>query len=147
MLLIVLFCIALFVKDRFIKPFIGDVFIVIWMYLFLTSFINVNRYYLTHAVLLFAFSVETTQYFKLVDRLGLQDIAIARIVIGSTFDWMDYLAYIVGWGIVLILETPTLRHHALDVNAPLNTGLYITCVMVHSHITSRACGIYRFSGV
>jgi hypothetical protein len=47
-------------------------------------------------VLLFAYLIETLQYFDLVGKLGLKHSKIANIVIGNSFAWMDMLAYTLG---------------------------------------------------
>lgn len=101
---LVLVFIALFVNDNFIRPFLGDVIVVGWLYLFLKSFITINRTKLAHFVLLIAYAVEVSQYFSLVSTLGLQHIDAVRIIFGATFDWLDLLAYTIGWGCVLLIE-------------------------------------------
>ena len=103
-LLSLLVYIALFINDQFIRPFLGDVLVVIWLYLFLNSFIKLKKYKLAHLVLLFSYLVETAQFFNLVALLGLQNIKIARIIIGTTFDWFDIIAYTVGWILILLIE-------------------------------------------
>jgi len=45
---------------------------------------------------LFAYLIELGQYFDLVSILKLENYTIARIVIGSTFDVLDLLAYTIG---------------------------------------------------
>ncbi len=96
--------IALFIKDRFIRPFIGDVLVVILIYCLLRAFVKTDANKTAIAVLLFAFTIEILQYFHLVDRLGLSNNQIAAIAIGTTFDWKDLLAYTIGMAIVLWLE-------------------------------------------
>ena len=56
------------------------------------------------SVLLLSYSIEILQYFHIVNIPGLQDIQIARIIIGTSFAWMDLIAYTLGIGIVLYLE-------------------------------------------
>jgi hypothetical protein len=53
---------------------------------------------------LFAFAVELGQYFDLVTMLGLQHNRLARIIIGTTFDVRDLLAYAVGGLLVLAVD-------------------------------------------
>jgi hypothetical protein len=96
--------IALFIKDRFIRPFVGDVLVVILIHYLLRAFLKADPRKIAIAVLLFAFTIEILQYFQLVDRLGLTDNQIAAIAIGITFDWKDLLAYTIGIAIVLWLE-------------------------------------------
>jgi hypothetical protein len=101
-LFLVLAFIAFFVRDRFIRPFIGDVLVVIWLYLTLAAFIQTNGYWLATGVLAFACALEVGQYFGLVRLLGLEHLQIARVVLGATFDWLDLLAYALGWLCVML---------------------------------------------
>jgi len=103
-LLALLIFIAAFVRDQFVRPFLGDVLVVGWLYLCVKSFINLNKFKIAHCVLLFSYSIEIAQFYNLVTILGLENIKIARIVIGSTFDWLDMLAYTIGWGVILAIE-------------------------------------------
>ncbi|GIU38106.1 DUF2809 domain-containing protein [Shewanella schlegeliana] len=103
--LLLLSFIALFIHDGFIRPFVGDLLVVVWMFLFLISFIHVSPMKLSISVLLLAYGVEVAQFFNLVDRLGLQSYPLARVIIGSTFDWLDFLAYSLGWLTILIWLT------------------------------------------
>jgi hypothetical protein len=56
------------------------------------------------AVLLFAFFIEVLQYFNLVNLLGLGGSTIARIVLGSSFEWIDLIAYTAGVIAILFVE-------------------------------------------
>ena len=104
LLLVTLVGIAMFVRDSFVRPFFGDVLVVIWMYTFLAAFLSIRPFVLSLFVLAFAYCVEIGQYFRLVDVLGLQSNRIASIVIGSTFDWLDLLAYTLGWGVIWLFQ-------------------------------------------
>lgn len=55
-------------------------------------------------VLLFSYSVEIMQYFNVVELLGLSDYKLARIVIGTSFAWVDMLAYTAGAVIIAVVE-------------------------------------------
>jgi hypothetical protein len=107
-LAVLIFCIevliALFVKDRFIRPYLGDVLVVILLYCFLQSFFKVKVLIATLAVLIFAFSIELLQYFQVIVLLGLEKSKIAKTVIGTSFSWLDLLTYVVGLTIVLVVE-------------------------------------------
>ena len=108
-LLSVLVLIAMFVNDEFIRPFVGDLLVVFWIYFFLKSFIKTSNYELAHYVLLFAFAVEIGQFYQLINILGLQNNQIARIALGSTFDWFDLLAYSIGWAVIIMSESYRIR--------------------------------------
>ena len=87
---LVIFCIevliALYVRDRFIRPFLP------------TGIPRMPFY-----VFLFACFVEVLQYFQLVETLGITN-RVARIVLGSTFDWGDIACYAVGCVFIVLFE-------------------------------------------
>ena len=97
-------CIALFVRDRIIRPYGGDVLVVIMIYYFVKAFIQTKPLYIGIGTLLFAYAVEIGQYFNLVEILNLQDNQIMRIVIGSSFSWGDMVCYTVGVVICLLID-------------------------------------------
>ncbi len=104
LLFIIEVLIALYIHDRIIRPYVGDVLVVILIYCFMRSFFKLPVIPLAVGVLLFAFLVETLQYFKIVEVLGLQGSAFFRTIIGTDFAWMDMLTYVIGIAIVLIVE-------------------------------------------
>ena len=90
------FCIALFVHDGFVRPFIGDVLVVILIYTFIRIFIPEKVRLLPLFIFVFAVAVEMLQYFRIVEVLGLQDNVVMSTVIGTSFDIRDILCYFVG---------------------------------------------------
>ena len=96
--------IALFVHDQFIRPYIGDFLVVILIYCFVKSFLNTPVVPTALGVLVFAYIVELLQYFRIVELLGLQHSRAARIIIGSSFEWQDILAYTLGILMVVLVE-------------------------------------------
>jgi hypothetical protein len=96
--------IALFVRDRFIRPYVGDFLVVILIYCGLRTFINRSPGKMAVGVLIFSFVIEFLQYFQIVDRLGLSENVVAKTVIGYGFEWWDMVAYTLGIGVVLFLE-------------------------------------------
>jgi Rad3-related DNA helicase len=103
-LLLIEVLIALYAHDRIIRPYIGDLIVVILIYCFVKSFLNTPVWPTAIGVLIFSYTIEVLQYFDLVHLLGLQDSEIARIVIGTSFAWADLLAYTVGIVILLFFE-------------------------------------------
>lgn len=97
-------CIAIFVNDSFIRPFIGDVLVVILIYCLVRAFWNIHSSIVAASVLAFSFTIEILQYFNFVNRLSLQNNQILAIALGSTFDWKDIMAYAIGIITVLWLE-------------------------------------------
>ncbi len=104
LLFVIEVCIALSIHDNFIRPYFGDVLVVILIYCFVKSFLKISVTKAAIAVLLFAFLVETLQYFTIIEVLGLQNNRLARTVIGTSFAWEDILAYIAGIVIVIVSE-------------------------------------------
>ncbi|MGL4742683.1 MAG: DUF2809 domain-containing protein [Sarcina sp.] len=102
-LLFVEIFIALFIRDAFIRPYIGDILVVVLLYTFIRSFIVKIRF-LPIYIFLFASLVEVLQYFNIVKILGFQDNIFMRILIGSTFDIKDILCYLVGAILLIIYE-------------------------------------------
>jgi hypothetical protein len=97
-------CIAKFFHDGFIRNSLGDFLVVILIYCFIRSFFNLSVLSTSIFVLLFSYAIEILQYFKIVEKLGLQNSKIARTVIGTSFEWTDILAYTLGIGLVLLIE-------------------------------------------
>ncbi len=54
--------------------------------------------------LISAYLVELSQYFDLVDILGWRGSQLANLTIGSTFDWIDLLAYMLGAACSLLID-------------------------------------------
>lgn len=96
--------IALFIHDRFVRPYIGDVLVVILIYCFLKAFIKLPVLNAAIFVLIFAFGMEILQYFNFVEKLGLEGSELAKTVLGTSFNWIDLVAYSAGIIIVLITE-------------------------------------------
>lgn len=99
-LFFILCLIAMFVHDHIVRPFIGDVLVVVWMYLFLKSFITMPWPRVAIGVVSFACSIEILQYFRFVQRIGLEGNRLAEIVIGATFDPLDLVAYWIGFVLI-----------------------------------------------
>lgn len=96
--------IALFVNDNFVRPYLGDVLVVILIYCFIKSFLKLPVLNVAAFVLIFSFTVEFLQFFDIVEKLHLEKSKIARTVIGTSFSWIDLLTYIAGFTIVLLIE-------------------------------------------
>lgn len=96
--------IALYVHDNFVRPYVGDMLVVIVVYCFARIFIPEKCRWMPVYVFMFAAFVEILQYFELVKRLGLENCTFLRIVIGSVFDWKDILCYGIGCVILWMYE-------------------------------------------
>lgn len=105
--------IALFVHDSFVRPYLGDVLVVILIYCFLKSFLRLPVLPVVIFVLLFAVGIEFLQFFSIVDKLDIRN-KIARTVIGNSFSWIDLLTYIIGLVIVILVEKYWLKQELHD---------------------------------
>lgn len=97
--------IAFFIHDTIIRPYIGDFLVVILIYCFVKSFLNTPVWSTALAVLFFSYAVEISQYFHLINKLGLQHSKIARIIMGTSFGWTDLAMYSSGIGVVIFVES------------------------------------------
>jgi hypothetical protein len=96
-------------KDKIIRPFIGDILVVILMYTFIRGIIQKPIKGLPIYLFLFATIVEITQYFHLVDRLGLSDNKLLATIMGTSFDIRDVLCYLAGTIILIAWEKISLH--------------------------------------
>ncbi|OZI74823.1 DUF2809 domain-containing protein [Bordetella genomosp. 12] len=98
-----------------VRSFLGDTLAVIWIYYLFKTFLGAHV--LTLAGLAFGMGVfiEMGQY--LASYLGWRlPNPVLRIVLGSTADWWDILAYALGWIAVVALELP--RHGRISATPP-----------------------------
>lgn len=95
--------------DAVIRPYGGDLLVVVLLYCLARSFWELPVVPLSLGVLVFSYLVETGQYFHLADRLGFTKPSLMRTLIGTSFTWVDMLTYTVGIGLVLAAER--LKHY------------------------------------
>ena len=88
--------IALYVRDDFVRPYLGDVLVVVVLYFFVRIWIPEKYRWLPGAIFVFAAAVEVLQYFRLVEILGVENNVFSRTILGSTFDFKDIVCYGVG---------------------------------------------------
>lgn len=107
LLLLIEVGIGLYVRDDFIRPYVGDVLVIILLCcLIRILFPNKPKYIFQYAILIGVLA-ELSQYFHLDKMLGVQG-TVFGIILGSTFDVKDIVCYIVGgllFGLVEFLIT------------------------------------------
>lgn len=96
--------IAVYFKSGFIRHTFGDFLVVILMYCFVKTFIQIKPIYLAVGVLAFSFLVEFLQLFNFLSVLGLEQNALAKLILGSTFHLSDLFAYTLGTLTILIID-------------------------------------------
>ena len=89
-------CIALFVHDSFIRPYVGDMLVTLLLCCMARVVIPDQVRLLPLYVFLFAACVEIGQYFDVVALLSLEDNRLIFIALGRTFSWLDLVCYAVG---------------------------------------------------
>lgn len=110
LLLITEIAIALFLKTGFIRYTFGDFLVVILMYSFFKSFINIKSITLALAVLGIAFLIEFLQLVNMLSWINLQNNHLARLIFGSTFQISDLIAYTLGMLTFLIIDIKFIAH-------------------------------------
>ena len=96
--------IARFAHDRFVRPYVGDFLATILLYCLLKSVWPAPAGRVAAVVLLVSYLIEVAQLAHLLSWLGWQHSPVARLVLGSQFEWGDLLAYTLGAALVLMLE-------------------------------------------
>ena len=96
LLLVIEILIALFVRDRWLRPYGGDILVTVLICAAVRILFPTGVRFLPLWVFLFAAAVEIGQYFDFVTLLGLGNIAFFRILLGSTFSVADLLCYAAG---------------------------------------------------
>ena len=95
-LLVTEILIAIFHFHPIIRFFVGDILVIPLIYCFLRIFFKaISSEKLVLYVLLFAFGIETLQYFQFADMLKTKSIVL-RTIMGTTFEPTDLLAYCIG---------------------------------------------------
>lgn len=96
--------IGVFVNDSFIRPYFGDVLVVILIYTLIRIFFPSGLPFLPLGIFLFAVCVEVAQYFHIADLLHLERFPLLRVIVGTSFSWTDILCYAVGCLTVAAVE-------------------------------------------
>ena len=99
-LFIVEVCIALYVHDTIVRPFFGDVLVVVLLYCAARIFVHRHPRRLALGVLFFACTIEVLQYFDFVKLLHLEQNRVLSVALGRTFAWDDFLAYATGYAAI-----------------------------------------------
>ncbi|RFS16796.1 DUF2809 domain-containing protein [Emticicia sp. C21] len=101
--------IALYVHDSFFRPIFGDYLVVFLVYCAVFTFWNTHFLKAATATLLFAYLIETLQYFHFVYYMGWEKYRIVAVALGTGFSWVDMLAYTLGFLTILLVEYPRVK--------------------------------------
>jgi hypothetical protein len=87
---------------------VGDFLVVILLYCIIRGCVDAGVKVIMVFVLLFSYLLETLQYFRIAEILGLASASMAAVVIGTSIAWFDIVAYTLGILTVLLLERKNL---------------------------------------
>ncbi len=102
-------------NDAFVRPYGGDFLVVILIYCFVKTWVNIPAIKTALGVLVFAYLVEVSQYYHLVNLLGWNGSATARMLMGTSFSFIDLLTYTLG--VLFIIAAEKLLNHEQSIAA------------------------------
>lgn len=95
-LLIAEVLIGLYVRDGFVRPYLGDVLVVVLLYCLVRVALPTGVRLLPLYLFILAAAVEIAQYLDVLSLLGVGAGSPLRVVFGTSFSWADMLCYLVG---------------------------------------------------
>jgi hypothetical protein len=96
--------IAIYAKGGFIRYYLGDVLVAAMLYAFGRAAFRLPPKALALVIFTLSLVIETAQYFKVLEILGVQN-SILRIIFGGTFDWTDFICYAIGCALAYASES------------------------------------------
>lgn len=96
--------IALWVRDGFVRPYLGDVLAVILVYLVLRAITTLRIIPAALTALAVGLLVEIGQAMNLLGLLGLSNHTVASVVLGTSFSVGDLFCYATGAAIAILAE-------------------------------------------
>lgn len=100
--------IGLFIDDRFVRPYVGDILVTILLCCLCRTVVPKGIRLLPVYVCIFAALVELAQYIQIVRILGLENNRLLSTVIGTSFSHIDLVCYAIGCLIFWIGEKTVL---------------------------------------
>jgi len=97
--------IAAYMDDAVVRPYFGDLLVVILIYCAIKTFIDSAPVKTAIAVFIFACLIEVSQYYHLVQLLGWGRSSTATTVMGTFFSFVDILMYALGTLVIIGAET------------------------------------------
>lgn len=116
--------IGLFVRDRFVRPFVGDVLVTMLLCCLFRAVKPTGVRLLPVYVFAFATLVEIAQYFDVVKLLGLEHNAFISTIVGRSYSYKDLLCYAIGCLIFWVAEWAVKRRFKTET--PLHIELQDT---------------------
>jgi hypothetical protein len=104
LLFVVEVMIALFVKDAFVRPYLGDVLAVVLVFMALRAIFAIGSWTAAGIALGIAFVIEFGQLIGILHILGVARHQWLGVVLGTGFDVKDLFAYAAGALIAIWLD-------------------------------------------
>ena len=121
LLLAVEIFIGMYVRDSFVRPYIGDLLVVILLWALVRIFIPYKAVWLSGAIFVFSVLVELSQLIPLVDFLGIKNRLI-RVLMGTSFAYGDLFAYAAGCAITAVVDIMMFRKKEKEQPEDSNEG-------------------------
>jgi len=96
--------IACFVRDDFVRPYLGDTLAVILVYAAALGALELPRPRVALFALAVACALELGQALRLWAWLGLEEGAVATVILGTFYDPRDLVAYAAALPLIAVLE-------------------------------------------
>lgn len=96
--------IGMYVRDSIIRPYGGDVLVVILLYCLIRILFPDGIMLLPLFIFLFSCGIEFAQKYDYATLLGFADNKIIRTILGTSFSWYDILSYGIGCAVLGIAE-------------------------------------------
>lgn len=96
--------IALYVRDDFIRPYVGDMLVTVLICCFVRVLIPEKFGVAPLLVFIFSSLVEIGQYFDFVKLLGLDNNVFISTLLGRTFSFADIICYGIGCAVFAVLD-------------------------------------------
>ena len=112
LLFVVEVCIALFVRDKIVRPYVGDILVTLLLCSVIRCFIPIKIKMLSLYVFIFSAFVEIGQYFNYVKILRLDNIKFFSVLMGTSFSFIDIMCYALGCLLFVAIEVLLNKTHA-----------------------------------
>ncbi|MBN2801956.1 MAG: DUF2809 domain-containing protein [Deltaproteobacteria bacterium] len=96
--------IAIWVHDGFVRPYLGDFIVPLFLYCLFRGLFTGSKYIWIFSSFGICYVIEILQGFQIVEKLGLSNFKLAVILIGTSFSIEDLAAYTAGAGTIVLFE-------------------------------------------
>ena len=109
MVFIIEVLIATVFKKTVLRPVFGDFLVVILIYAFFKAITHWKPLHIGIGVLAFSYLIEFSQRIHILDKLSIKPNKATELLLGSSFDWYDVLAYTLGVVCIVLIDLKIMR--------------------------------------